>query len=215
MSSSTAQTAILEIVLWCARDGATEAQVLAAADALQRDVAAFPGYLRRRVLRAEDGQWADLVEWTSLEEARAAAEAVMARPSAGAFMALVDEASVRMLHATPRRAYGDAVDEPSVEIVLFGTDHRTTEADLLTASDVLRQDLARMDGYRGGRLLRTTNDAWVDVTEWASLDAARKASEASMARPSARRYMELVDMSSVRVLLLDAVRSYGREAVTA
>jgi quinol monooxygenase YgiN len=56
-----------------------------------------PGYLGRELL-ADDGQWVDLVQWASMDDALAAANAFMDVPEAAAFMALVDPDSVRMLH---------------------------------------------------------------------------------------------------------------------
>jgi hypothetical protein len=57
------------------RDGATEAQLLAAAEAIQHDfLGARPGFLGRELARGADGLWADVVHWSDA----AAAEAAMA-----------------------------------------------------------------------------------------------------------------------------------------
>jgi hypothetical protein len=90
---------ILELVLFRALPGVADSQVLAAADALQRDVEGLPGYLSRRLLKAGDGTWVDTVRWTSLDAALAAAGAIEAKPSAHAFMQIVDPQSIQMLHA--------------------------------------------------------------------------------------------------------------------
>ena len=60
-----------------------------------------PGYLGRELLEDESGQWVDLVRWTTIEDALAAANAFMEVPEAAAFMDAVEPESITMLH--PRR----------------------------------------------------------------------------------------------------------------
>ena len=60
-----------------------------------------PGYLGRELLEDESGQWVDLVRWTTMEDALAAARAFMEVPVAAAFMDTVEPESIIMLH--PRR----------------------------------------------------------------------------------------------------------------
>ena len=99
---------ILEIVTFTMKPGVTDAQVLAAADALQRDVEHLHGYVARRLLKTDDGTWVDMVRWTSVEAAHAAARLVEAAPSAQAFMEITDVEGIRMLHARPVREYAPA-----------------------------------------------------------------------------------------------------------
>ena len=54
-----AGTRTVEVVLFRLRDGASEAAFLAASDALQAALAGCAGYLGRRLLRGEGGQWID------------------------------------------------------------------------------------------------------------------------------------------------------------
>ncbi len=109
MEDSTV-TGMVEVVLFRGRAGVSDDQIRAAADALQRDVEGFPGYISRRLIKSEDGQWLDIVDWTGLDEALRAAEAIMARPSAASFGAVVEPASIKMLHLAPVRVYrGDTV----------------------------------------------------------------------------------------------------------
>jgi hypothetical protein len=96
----------VEVVLYRSKPGVADEEVVAASEALQSDLETYPGYLRRRLMKTTDGLWVDTVDWRSLSEALAAAAAIMARPSAAGFMALVDEPSVQMLHPLPVRAYG-------------------------------------------------------------------------------------------------------------
>jgi hypothetical protein len=57
------------------RDGATEAALLVASDAIQREfLGRQPGFVRRELARGAGGLWADVVHWAD----GAAAEAAMA-----------------------------------------------------------------------------------------------------------------------------------------
>ena len=57
-----------------------------------------PGYLGRELLEDESGQWVDLVRWTTMEDALAAASAFMEVPEAAAFMDAVEPESITMVH---------------------------------------------------------------------------------------------------------------------
>ena len=102
----TTGASVVEVVQFKAKPGVSDAQIRAAADALQRDVEQFPGCLHRRLLKSEDGQWLDIVDWTGLDEALHAAEAIMARPSAQGFMELAEPDSITMLHLASVQVYG-------------------------------------------------------------------------------------------------------------
>ena len=96
----------VEVVLYRAKPGVPDQQVVDASDALQADLEGFAGYIRRRLMKTADGLWVDTVDWRSLEQAEAAAATIMQRPSAARFMALVEESSVQMMHPRPVRVYG-------------------------------------------------------------------------------------------------------------
>ena len=100
---------VLELVTFKTKPGVTDDRVLAAADALQRDVEPLEGYLGRRLLKTGDGTWVDTVRWTTLEAAHAAARLIEAKPSAEAFMAITEVESIRMLHAQPVKEYAGLV----------------------------------------------------------------------------------------------------------
>jgi quinol monooxygenase YgiN len=63
-----------------------------------------PGFLSRELLE-DDGQWVDLVQWSTMDDALAAADAFGQAPEAAAFMALVELDSIRMLHPSRIVAY--------------------------------------------------------------------------------------------------------------
>ena len=63
----------IEVAPFRLRDGVTEARLLEASEAIQRDfLARQPGFLRRDLARAADGRWADVVYWADEPSAHAA-----------------------------------------------------------------------------------------------------------------------------------------------
>ncbi|RRI00685.1 hypothetical protein EH240_16790 [Mesorhizobium tamadayense] len=62
-------------------------------------LACQPGFLSRHLGKREDGNWIDVVRWRSLEQARAAAERIMAEIGDCEAMQAIEPASVAMSHA--------------------------------------------------------------------------------------------------------------------
>jgi hypothetical protein len=91
---------VLEVVTFRLAATATEAAFLTAAEATAAPLRRQPGFVARSLTRGEDGTWTDLVTWTSLSAAHAAAQAMMADPAFGPFVALIDPASMQMRHDT-------------------------------------------------------------------------------------------------------------------
>ncbi|NJS38862.1 MAG: hypothetical protein HC783_07405, partial [Rhodobacteraceae bacterium] len=71
---------------------------LAAAAATASPLRAQPGFQNRHLTHAEDGTWTDHVRWSSMAAAMAGADAMMADPAFGPFMALIDGPTVTMRH---------------------------------------------------------------------------------------------------------------------
>lgn len=90
-----------EMVLFRLKPGVDRDTVQAVSDQANTWLREQPGFLSREVLEDESGQWIDMLRWASLNDALAAAEAFTGTPVAAAYMGLVDEESIRMLH--PRR----------------------------------------------------------------------------------------------------------------
>lgn len=91
--------------------GVTEAALLEASESIQRDfLERQPGYVRRELLRGDDGRWVDLVVWRDEATAQAAMEAAGTSETCGAYFQLMtgldspDPAS-GLLHLRRVRAY--------------------------------------------------------------------------------------------------------------
>ncbi|MEM8633103.1 MAG: hypothetical protein AAGF74_17915 [Pseudomonadota bacterium] len=99
-AEGTAAGPVAEIVTFSLAEGVSPAEFLGRAKTTEAFVRAAPGFLRRRLTQSEDGTWTDYVEWNSLAEAKAAAEALVSDPAMAPFLQAVDPASVSMRHET-------------------------------------------------------------------------------------------------------------------
>ncbi len=71
--------------------GKTEADLLAASDRFQQEFAnAQPGLIRRELVRKSDGEYLDIVQFRSLEDARATIEKEKASAACHAFLAVME-----------------------------------------------------------------------------------------------------------------------------
>jgi len=91
-------TNVLEMVTFSVRPGTDEAAFVKAADAAGAVLAAMPGFVNRRLARAEDGTFADIVEWTNMESARQAAALFHTLEAAQPFCGMIVMETARMVH---------------------------------------------------------------------------------------------------------------------
>ncbi|TGT78288.1 hypothetical protein EN802_01195 [bacterium M00.F.Ca.ET.159.01.1.1] len=91
-------TETLEIVTFRLKPG-TEAGFVASNGLVSDWLARQPGFLSRHLGRREDGTWVDIVRWRSMEQARAAADRIMAEIGDSEALQAIEPASVGMNHA--------------------------------------------------------------------------------------------------------------------
>jgi hypothetical protein len=96
--SSADDSPVMELVTFRLVPGVADTAFLAAARGTEAPLRKRPGFLSRSLTRGSDGLWTDHVLWSSLPEAMAAAEAMMAEPAFAPFMAAIDGATVTMRH---------------------------------------------------------------------------------------------------------------------
>ncbi len=90
---------VLEIVTFRIVEGTDTADFLTAARATEAMLRDRGSLIRRFLTVDEGGTWTDVIEWTSMGEAAAAAEAVMQHPDFAPFAAMIDGDTVEMRHA--------------------------------------------------------------------------------------------------------------------
>jgi hypothetical protein len=85
---------VIEWAPFRVREGVTEAALLDAAEAVQRDfLARQPGFLGRELARGADGSWADIVRWADASAADAAMAAAGKSASCSAYFQLMTGAN--------------------------------------------------------------------------------------------------------------------------
>ncbi len=97
-----AATPVLEIVSFRLNDGVTDHDFLAAAAGTEAMLRERGALVRRYLVRDNDGLWTDVIEWTSMDAALAAAEAVMQHPDFAPFGGMIDGETVHLRHALIR-----------------------------------------------------------------------------------------------------------------
>lgn len=91
---------VMEIVRFSPVAGVTPARLVEAARGAETWLAAQPGFVGRRLGRSDDNTWVDWVEWADMASAKAAAAKIMDTPATGAFLAMIDMATVEMRHCS-------------------------------------------------------------------------------------------------------------------
>lgn len=90
---------VIELVAFALKPGVDEAAFLAVASApVSEFLKGRIGFIRRRLAKGTDGQWVEHVEWATMADALAAAEAFKGDPRAQPLLAAIDPASVAMRH---------------------------------------------------------------------------------------------------------------------
>jgi hypothetical protein len=88
---------VIEIVKLKPARGVTEQEFLAASDRFEEDyMRKRPGFIRRTLLRGDDGTWAVLVDWDTVANAQASMDAFPNDPASAPFNAVIDPATFEM-----------------------------------------------------------------------------------------------------------------------
>ena len=89
---------VIEQVRFRARSAQAETRMAEAAWAAQAAIEQLPGFVARQFGRSDDGEWIDVVRWSSLQAARAAAEQAGRHPDIANFFAQIDMHTVELRH---------------------------------------------------------------------------------------------------------------------
>jgi hypothetical protein len=91
---------VLELVVFKLHDGVSRDEFLATNDAVSTWISKQPGFVSRELsYDADSDRWVDVLWWTSMENAAAAAELALNSESCAPMFALIDMESTLMLHA--------------------------------------------------------------------------------------------------------------------
>jgi hypothetical protein len=94
----THDTPVLELVSFRLAAGTAPEAFVALAQATEPVLRRQPGFVSRKLVRAADGLWTDIVEWQSMAAATEAARVVLSDPAFAPFVAAIDMTTVSMAH---------------------------------------------------------------------------------------------------------------------
>ena len=96
------QRKALELVVFKLADGVSREQFLGTVDAVSNWASEQPGFASRELLYdAEGDRWIEVVWWSTMEDAHAAAELALTSESCRPMFELIDMESTLMAHAEP------------------------------------------------------------------------------------------------------------------
>jgi hypothetical protein len=89
----------IELVLYAARPGVSDSEMIAAVEETSALLQEFPGYLERELAySAEAKLWVDIVHWADRDSALAAAGSFGSHPAAQRLMATIDFTRLTLHH---------------------------------------------------------------------------------------------------------------------
>jgi hypothetical protein len=97
---------IVEIAQFRLANGVSEQDFLREVEDVQNNfLSRQSGYIDRELLKSGEGQWIDIVHWSSMEKAQLVAEVMLKDPSALGFLQKIDPQSVDMMHLQTMRIW--------------------------------------------------------------------------------------------------------------
>jgi hypothetical protein len=93
----------VEVALYQLKSGIEEAQFLAVSDEATGVYRKLSGFVRRELMKSEDGKWVDLVYWQNRDLAKKAEPMIYHDPTIANVMAVLDTETMIFTHAEPVR----------------------------------------------------------------------------------------------------------------
>ena len=97
---------IIELVQCSLQPDTSDADFLAAAEEAQTGfLEGFDGFIKRELWKKDDGQWVDLIYWTTVEAAQNSMGQFISHPSTQHFMALIQPDNTTVAHFTQIKSF--------------------------------------------------------------------------------------------------------------
>ncbi len=94
-----------------------------------------------------------------------------------------------------------------VELAQFKAKSGASDDDVLVASQEAHDGfLAKQKGYVGRELLKSSEGEWVDIIHWETMEDAQAAMNSFMDHPSTKKFGEVIDSSSIKMMHLEVVK---------
>lgn len=96
-----------------------------------------------------------------------------------------------------------------IELAQFKIKTGISDAEVLAASQEAHNGfLAKQKGYVSRELLKSSESEWVDIIHWETIEDAQAAMQNFMGSPSTKRFVEVIDDSSIKMMHLEVVKNY-------
>lgn len=96
-----------------------------------------------------------------------------------------------------------------VELAQFKTKSGISDTEVLAASHEAQEGfLAKCKGFVSRELLKSDDGEWVDILHWKTMEDAQKAMQDMMASPSTKKFNEVIDPSSIKMMHLEVAKKY-------
>jgi hypothetical protein len=89
-----------KMIAYALKSGVSESEFLAASDGLLPELATLEGFIRRELLKGEDGRWLDVVYWQTRENADRSEDTIQSLPACARCIAMMDFESLTVSHLT-------------------------------------------------------------------------------------------------------------------
>lgn len=165
-----------------------------------------PGFIGRTLARAEDGRFVDAVNWVSVSQAKAAANAVMSDPALQArtsrFFSQIDQNShfeISHSEIVVCDSVRPFVTPTVLEVVLLREANGGESAPFLARARDAASQLRSIDGLIAHQLSVDPSGRFVHLVAWESMDQALAAPAKAKTMLALTAWFELMDPSSVEV----------------
>jgi len=96
-----------------------------------------------------------------------------------------------------------------IELAQFKTKSGVTDAEVLAASQEAHDRfLAKQKGYVSRELLKSSEDEWVDIVHWETMEDAQTAMNSFIGHPSTKKFGEVIDPSTIKMMHLQLAKKY-------
>lgn len=96
-----------------------------------------------------------------------------------------------------------------VEIAQFKAKSDVSDTEVMAASQEAHEGfLMRHKGFVSRELLKSGNDEWIDILHWKTMEDAQKAMRNMMDHPSTKKFNEIIDPSSIKIMHLEVMKKY-------
>lgn len=96
-----------------------------------------------------------------------------------------------------------------IEMAQFKMKVGVSEDEVLAASQEAQDGfLAKQKGYVSRELLKSSEGEWVDIVHWETMEDAQTAMNSFMGHPSTKKFGEVIDPSSIKMMHLEVVKKY-------